>query len=342
MNILYKYGCRIILAGMVLFAGNTMFAQDSITTSYKFLSLSAGVKKTPGYKANHEYAYAMYSDSSNVSSVTRPAADTLGVVAPVIVPKWYDMVWNVPGDFVRFYDVYMRQQYFPTFAAIAISTAGLMASDESTWRASERWYKSDSYVSGNSEFFKEFGDGRTQFMLAGAFALGGWVAGDARMLRTASQVVEVVLAAGGMVQVFKHCTGRESPFTETQEGGAWRFFPNQIEYHKHVPQYDAYPSGHICTTIATFIVIQDNYPEYPWIEPVGWVASALVGIGMVNTGIHWYSDYPLGLAMGYGFAKVVTERNKAKHESVPEEKVSYSIYPNFSPFGNGLGFSMKF
>jgi hypothetical protein len=104
-----------------------------------------------------------------------------------------------------------------------------------------------------------------------------------------------------VVQVLKHVTGRESPNVRTSPTGIWKPFPSQINYHRHVPNHDAFPSGHICTSLATVIVIAENYPDAKWIRPVGYTLTALVGIGMANNGIHWYSDYPLGLFLGYTF-----------------------------------------
>ena len=31
---------------------------------------------------------------------------------------------------------------------------------------------------------------------------------------------------------------------------------------------------------------------------------------MVNSGVHWYSDYPLAIYMGYTFAKIVVGRRR--------------------------------
>ncbi|MBF8248870.1 MAG: hypothetical protein HW374_1670, partial [Bacteroidetes bacterium] len=40
----------------------------------------------------------------------------------------------------------------------------------------------------------------------------------------------------------------------------------------------------------TVIVISENYHEVTWIRPLGYVLTGLLGVGMVNNGIHWYSD----------------------------------------------------
>jgi hypothetical protein len=218
--------------------------------------------------------------------------------------KWYSMITNIPGDWVKYYKQTFRTSSIPEFAGIGVLTAGLLITDDATYKVSDRWYKNSRTVSGVSDFFVSLGDGKSQFALAGAFAAYGLVKNDDRALRTGSEIVQAVLSAGSVVQLLKHITGRESPFVRTSLTGTWRWFPNQLDYLKHVPAYDAYPSGHICTTMATVIVVAENYPEATWIRPVGYIASGLLGVAMVNRGIHWYSDYPLGLTLGYAFGMI--------------------------------------
>jgi hypothetical protein len=154
--------------------------------------------------------------------------------------------------------------------------------------------------------------------------------------------VEAVLASGTVVQLLKHITGRESPFTRSSPTGLWRFFPNQLEYLKHVPAYDAFPSGHICTALATVIVIAENYPEVKWIRPVGYVVSGLVGVGMVNRGIHWYSDYPLGLAIGYAFGMIAAHPDGIIAGASDASKTHVSVAPTMGEQGVGLSMSIVF
>jgi membrane-associated PAP2 superfamily phosphatase len=255
------------------------------------------------------------------------------------------MVFNVPMDMWLFakHDVW-NSNNIPHFLGLASATGVLIASDDATWNEGNRWYNSNSMVTRTSIFFKEFGDGRTQFGLAAAFAAYGWVASDNRALRTGSQIVEVVLGSGAVVQILKHITGRESPFVSTAPGGKWRFFPNQISYLKHVPAFDAMPSGHLCTSVATFVLIAENYPECKsWMTPLSYVLTGCIGVGMVNTGIHWYSDYPFAIAIGYAFGKLVTHRDDyLKSTSGQIGSVNYSLSPYISGMGAGMSCNMNF
>jgi len=257
--------------------------------------------------------------------------------------KWHTMITNLPGDWSQYYKLRFRASSIPEFVGISILTAGLIVTDDATYEISDRWYRNSGPVSDVSNFFVSIGDGKSQFALAGAFAAYGLITNDTHALRTGSQIVQAVLASGAVVQVLKHITGRESPFVRSSPTGIWRFFPNQIDYHKRVPAYDAFPSGHICTALATVIVIAENYPEEKWIRPVGYVISGLVGVGMVNRGIHWYSDYPLGLALGYMFGMIAAHpEGLIGGASDQGSSTHMSIAPALNEKGIGLSLAIAF
>ena len=260
-----------------------------------------------------------------------------------LVPTWYDMFANIPRDWSRYYKITIVPAEIPAALAITGLTAALIYSDHDTYQASSNWYHSSGVVKSASDFFEYLGDGKPQFGLAAAFGAYGFIANDHRALRVASQTVQVILACGTVIQVLKHVTGRESPFVATSPRGVWRFFPNQIEYHKHVPHYDAFPSGHIATALATITVVSENYPEERWMKPVGYTVVGLIGVAMANTGIHWYSDYPLGLALGYSFGMLAAHPegwNSAQAED--GNSVKLTMMPMISPTRTGIGIALSF
>jgi membrane-associated phospholipid phosphatase len=216
-------------------------------------------------------------------------------------PVWSDMFVNIPRDWIRWTSIAFQPEYLPEWIAVGGSTIALIASDAPTYDVSKRWYDSDTHIASASRFFEALGNGSTQFGLSGAFAVYGLLADDDKALRVASQIFETVLASGTVVQVLKHSTGRESPFVATSPTGRWRVFPSPLKYHEKIPSYDAYPSGHVATSLATVIVLAENYPDVTWIRPVGYMLVAGVAVGMVNYGTHWYSDYPLSVLLGYTF-----------------------------------------
>jgi hypothetical protein len=251
------------------------------------------------------------------------------------VPEWYSMFTNIPKNWARFGNTVFTGEKVPMFVGMGLLTTALVATDDETWRMSDRWYRGSTTVADLSDFFQYMGDGTPQFGLAGAFAAYGIVGGDSRALRTGSQTVEAILSCGIVIQVLKHMTGRESPFVSSVPGGRWDLLPNQIEYHKHVPRFDAYPSGHIATALATVTVVAENYPELWWIRPIGYVITGAIGISMANTGIHWYSDYPLGLALGYTFGMLAAHPEEMG--GLPGEYTPGHVKVSFSPVMTGDG-----
>jgi membrane-associated PAP2 superfamily phosphatase len=285
-----------------------------------------------------------------LSSCERYAADSTQSQNPQqspqeeYVPKWYSMISNLPDDWIHFSQNTWNTDNIPVVALVTVSTGALLATDNQTWIASHKWYDSSAFVHHASDLIEWVGDGRPQFGLAGAFALYGFVYHDQRALRTGSELVEAILATGGVVQLLKHVTGRQSPFLSTQPGGEWVPFPNQLDYSRHVPAYDAFPSGHLSTALTTLTVVVENYPETAVVlKPVGYTTMVLLGMSMVNDGIHWYSDYPLAAALGYSFG-VLVAHPVLKNETSPSEKTNsgLSLSPMLGMRGQGLMLAYAF
>lgn len=257
--------------------------------------------------------------------------------------QWYTFIENIPRDWSQWAQSSFRKERIADWALVSGLTAALFVTDDITYTPSKHLFESSDQARDWSNFAAEIGDGRTQFGLAGAFAAYGLVFGDQRSLRTGSQIVEVVLGAGAVVQVLKHVTGRESPFTRSSPTGIWKFFPDQLQYHKHVPAYDAFPSGHICTSMATVVVVSENYPEVKWIRPVGYLFCAFIGVGMANNGIHWYSDYPLGIFLGYSFGMIATHQEMfSVFGQGKDNSLNISLSPTVNQHGAGLILSATF
>ncbi len=252
------------------------------------------------------------------------------------------MVTNVPGDWVKYYDITFRNDKIVQYSVIAAMTGVLMAVDHPTYQTQKLWTKNSSTLDYWSGFFTDVGQGDAQLGLAAAYAVYGLAVDDNRSLRTASETVQALLAGGAVVQLIKHVTGRESPYTATAPTGMWRFFPNQFTYAKNTPNFDAFPTGHLCTSISTVVVIAENYPEMTWIRPVGYTIVAAIGVSMVNIGIHWYSDYPLGLALGYTFGMIAAHPvgYDVAHFG-NDDSHSLTVQPTLMPDGAGITMSLN-
>ena len=259
---------------------------------------------------------------------------------------------HIPRDLGQFPGTYFKRDNLPAFAAIALSSAFLYAADEGLLHGAQSLGRTmgldnsdvqknlfyipvrlgstkiplEFKVPGNlNSAFYFLGDGWTHLTIASSFMAYGIIKKDNRAAQTATQLGEAVLSTGVVVQALKRTTGRQSPFRSTQERGRWFFLPTYKTYQNNVSNYDAFPTGHLATAMATVTVIAENYPEYHFIRPVGYGLMGVLGYAMLNNGVHWASDYPLGIALGYGFAKIAVRNGRTR---VPEPA---------APSANGTG-----
>ena len=272
--------------------------------------------------------------SSNHVSATAPAEEDppLGV---------FSFVTKIPGDFAASAGTLFARDSLVPWLVVAGSTAGLMKYDYELWKPFHDWHETNKGFHDVTEFGWNVGKGGFQFGIAGGFLAFGAIWGNHRALRTASQIVEVVLVAGITTQVLKHIAGRESPnVATTTQTGAWHWFPNPAKYSRRVSAFDAFPSGHIATTFGTARVIELNYPEYHWIPYVTYPIVGFVMVSMVGTNGHWWSDYPLSLLLSYHFANAVTRGNGNRE---PAKATDWHIDPYMPVAGaTGVLFSKRF
>lgn len=158
----------------------------------------------------------------------------------------------------------------------------------------------------------QIGEGGTTMMLASGLWIAGKLQNNPRDIQTAYDLTETFVGSGIVSQVIKRVSGRESPFKATVPGGRWRPFPSFSTYQNNTSSYDAFPSGHLTTLTATFTVLHYNYPEKKWIAPLGAALLAMSSWAMINTEVHWISDYPLALACGYITGKAAAMRHRKK------------------------------
>lgn len=159
----------------------------------------------------------------------------------------------------------------------------------------------------NSTFYF-MGEGWPSILIAGGFLGFGIIGKDYRAQQTASQLSEMFFSLALTVQMIKRISGRESPFQASAPGGVWRPFTNLSVYQNDVSRYDALPSGHIATVMATVTILSGNYPEKRWIKPVGYSLMGVLGLSMIHNSVHWMGDYPLAIAIGYTCGKIAMKR----------------------------------
>ncbi|HIE45648.1 MAG TPA: phosphatase PAP2 family protein, partial [Flavobacteriaceae bacterium] len=236
-------------------------------------------------------------------------------------PKFFDMFKYVPHDLIHLGKYLVNKDNFGTVALTTYSTVAMIPFDEQLTNAAailgkpinldnEGTYlriKGARILPSNLPAAIYFiGNGGTTLLISGGFYAFGKINNDYRMLNTSSELAEVLMSVGIVTQTVKRITGRQSPVRAIADGnpsGNWTLFPNTLSYQQNTPNYDAMPSGHVATYIATLTVIATNYPEIKWIKPVGYSLGGLLAFQMVSSKVHWTSDYPLAVLFGYVVGK---------------------------------------
>jgi len=276
-------------------------------------------------------------------------------------PKPFQFAKNVPIDLYQLGKTTFSKKNLPALAAILIGTAALVAVDQPITNAAQQFGRYIHLnpdrktipivkISGKSvlEFpanansiFYFLGEGWPSLLIAGGFYSYGLTTNNYQALQTTSQLVETFFVLGITTQFLKRITGRESPWiamdpiTGSQvNGGNWHLFPNPKIYQKNVPQYDAFPSGHLATAMATITILSGNYPDNMYIKPVGYSLMGLLGFAMLNNGVHWASDYPLAIAIGYTCGKISLSHGR---QIISKKLKDHGISSSFTPVYLGQG-----
>ncbi len=251
------------------------------------------------------------------------------------------MFTNVPNDIGSFPSQAFNKKNIPLIASLAVGTGTLMLIDNKGWNFNSRLFNQSKTFHKLSDIGVSFGESKYHLIMAGLFSAIGITFNDHRSLKTASNLVEVMLASGISAQILKRVFGRESPAAASENTGEWTFFPGDDQYQDSQPKYYSYPSGHITTLTASITVITNNFSEQKWIRTVGYSLIALCSVGLVSRGMHWYSDLPAGFFLGYTFGNIIApgvNSNSFQHEE--ETKNKLSLLPLIDL--NDVGFSLSY
>ena len=274
-------------------------------------------------------------------------------------PKPFSFVTNVPSDFAGLYKTTVKKDNLKSLALLLGGTVALVVFDQQITDAVHHFgnyigldpARNFSRVELNigkssipvidlpqnlNSAFYFIGEGWPSILVASSFLGYGLTANDYRARQTASQMFEMFFTLAVTVQTIKRITGRESPFQSTQPGGVWHPFPNPAVYQKNVSYYDAMPSGHFATVMATITIIAGNYPNNKWVKPIGYSLLGLCGFAMIHNGVHWAGDYPIAIAIGYTCGKIALARG---HHTETRSGVGtlWGKNASLAPFAYGNG-----
>ena len=273
-------------------------------------------------------------------------------------PKPFSFLLNVPSDLYQLAKAPFKKENLVSSAALCAGTLFLVAIDQHVTDGAQQFgrfinldptKKSKTVLEvkfggfnvdvldlpqnvNSSMYF--LGEGWPSILIASGFYGYGLMANDYRALQTTSQLTEMFFTLAITTQFLKRITGRQSPFRATQPGGVWHPFPSPGIYQKNVSHYDAFPSGHMATAMATVTILAGNYPDNKFIKPVGYTLMGLLGYSMLNNGVHWLSDYPLAIAIGYTCGIIALLRGNQK---ILKPGTVYGSSKTLSPIYLGQG-----
>jgi hypothetical protein len=240
-------------------------------------------------------------------------------------PKFFSIITNLPSDYKDWALETFTKANIPSLLALTGLTGMLVMTDYETWQAVKYPYDNNATFRHIIDIGETWSGGNLQYGAAAAFLSAG-ILGSHRALRTAYQIGEGILSSGIIVQILKHTTGRQSPFKATTRTGRWRVPPSYKDYSHNTQEYDAMPSGHLQSIAVTMFVIMENYPGQHWIPWIVYPSLGWFSMSLVGSGIHWWSDMPIALALSYSFAKVITRRNDKK-----ANPTQTTYWPQFFP-----------
>ncbi|HEY3390830.1 MAG TPA: phosphatase PAP2 family protein [Prolixibacteraceae bacterium] len=342
--VLHKFGVLFLLGVLFCFSANVS-ANDSLigrdTLVYKPYKDTVRLTKAQVYDLNQSESLLIYK------------------------PRPFEFIKNVPSDFAMFGKAVVAKKNLPKIGMLIGATAILVALDQPLLDGaqqfgqfihldSERKFKrAVSFNIGsfavpvldvpqnlNSAFYF-IGEGWPSILVAGSFYGYGIFTNDYRARQTSSELAEMFFTLAVTTQVLKRITGRQSPFNSTTPGGEWHPFTKPSVYQADVSNYDAFPSGHLATIMATVTILAGNYPDSKFIKPVGYSIMGLLGYAMMNNGVHWAGDYPIAIAIGYTCGKIALSRGQ---KTIPKKSTVTGYKSSFMPlfFGNnGYGLSYR-
>ena len=262
-------------------------------------------------------------------------------------PKFSDCITKIPKDLVGTFHKMGEPENLVALGVSVLTTAVLIPSDQTILEKSRNLGEKLGLKS--EAIYNNFGplsnippnvtsgiylvgNGTTPILLSMGFATYGLIKNDYRSLNTASGLIESLAVSGVFSQTIKRVSGRQSPapaLADGYPGGDWNPFPSFSAFAKHTPNYDAFPSGHMMTATSALYVIMGNYPEVKWIKPVGFTLIGVLGFEMIQANVHWASDYPIAMVMGYIIGKNIANSKMTKSKQNLTDK-KYKIDYNAS------------
>ncbi len=269
-------------------------------------------------------------------------------------PKPFGFVTNLPSDAAGMVSMAFKKESIKPMLLVAAGTSVLLLADQSIAdRAQKFCDKINLHTKEENKnlvtikigkkqttlikvpknintAFYQLGEGFYGLLIGAGLFTYGKLNHDYRSLSTASQLTESFILMGVGTQLLKRICGRETPDEATVSGGKWNLFPSFKKFQNNTAKYDAFPSGHLATLMSTVTILAENYPEKKWIGPVGYSLTGLVGLSMINNGVHWASDFPLAIGLGYLCARQIVKHSRRILNNQLTKKNNKELFYSFN------------
>ncbi len=155
------------------------------------------------------------------------------------------------------------------------------------------------------DILNRLGQGDALSFICILMVIWAFVRGNAKLLRSGSAGIGVLLLSGVIVQSIKHLVGRARP---GENLGSFHFIgPNLL-----ANGFESFPSGHAMSSFALAAFLSKFYPGLAWLFYS--VASAICLIGRVLFHHHFFTDViaggTLGILLGLWCAKKFERRTE--------------------------------
>ncbi len=174
-----------------------------------------------------------------------------------------------------------------------------------------------SGLDGVSKQVVKLGNGAYDIAIAGAGALGGYLASDQKLEDTSFLAMESFLAANAIGTVGKYVVGRSRPYTNDRKN---MFHPFNMKTAR-----TSFPSGHTTSAFSVAAVYAGAYSDSFWPGAVAYGLAGLVAFQRVYADKHWASDVFFGAALGTAVGRTVVARAKSKRPA------AISFMPIYAP-----------
>jgi membrane-associated phospholipid phosphatase len=149
-----------------------------------------------------------------------------------------------------------------------------------------------------------WGDWYPTVIIAGGFALHGWLDDNSPSKKIAFEIVQAGLYTEIVTQLIKHSLGRARPYNEL---GATSFKPFSFLGW----DFTSMPAGHSSWAFSLSTVLSRNV-EPVWLKVAAYLPAALTFVARIYQDHHWTSDNFLAAALGYFIATWVVDQHEKK------------------------------